>query len=319
MRLASCLAAALTALAACGGSTTDPSGDDNLDEGGDAIALEALDARLGHAYCATLFSAKGDKPSACCTAEDVGLVFSNFPSTPVNLAECEALVAKHASVAQTIREAVDAGRARYDAAAAGDCVAAMEARPCDVLAAEIQNRVFEAPFYLGLSSVPLFCTGEGIGVIEPTATADTGCTEDFHCAAGSFCNREPHECTVVSDGSDKQDAECEGTAPDRNGVCRRANGQFAPKVCCEGVVVDCSGEAPPGKCEPLPAAGKSCNGACADGLACNGFPVEPTCVAKLPDGQPCFFPGECQNTCVKTELNGTGSCGIDAPVCAARP
>lgn len=307
--------AVLAITVACSQQSSQKPGGDNADEGRGDLALEALDAALGHAYCATLFAPEGDSPSLCCVQADIDLVFQNFDSKPANLAECEALVKKHASVAETIEKAVDTGRVTYDAERADACVALMERRPCDVLAAQIKNRVFDAPGYLGLSTVPLFCTLENIDVLTPTATAETGCTEDFQCTAGNFCNRPPLECKVVQDAP-RQDAECDGTAPDRNGVCRRPNGQFAPKVCCEGVVVDCTGEAPPGKCEALPTEGKPCNGPCADGQTCSGFGENPTCTKKLADGEQCFFPGECVNTCVKTELNGIGTCGVDAPTCA---
>ena len=137
--------------------------------------------------------------------------------------------------------------------------------------------------------------GECIAVANSASCAEfsSGALDD----SGSMCS--PFIIPLVADGG----------ACTQNYECTSDN--------CVGATVHTEGEDIDGACEPLPAAGQTCDFSCADGLYCEYDPTAgmSICQPTLADGMDCTFDDDCTSeNCDDT----TNTCASEAPVCDGR-
>jgi hypothetical protein len=297
---------------ACSGSSDIDGPGDNLDETRDEIPLAELGEALATAYCTQMFGDTQAGTTPCCSPTDLAQIFPPEFLPPdqlaTDVASCKAFYARHAMLADHLQRGVDEGRLVYDASAAAGCVNQISSS-CQ-FGADVTDPLFQSTWWIA-PALPSFCDG----VAKPTGSG--GCLEDIDCAEGTFCNRPPIECVEVppGDGPLPTDPVCDGADLDDNGVCRLPNGRFAHKTCCAGVTLDCSGEAPPGKCEQRVKLGASCDDArCELGLACPVFELERVCEPPRANGEGCDIGSECESGhCEKADLNDPNATCAPAP------
>lgn len=148
-------------LVGCGDDTnTNSTGGSNATP----IALEDLSKKMSGLYCDLAFS--------CCTAMEQSLYFNNLPTIPKTVAECSPAIQAQLDmfIFAGLKDAVNAGRLKYDGALAGTCFGQVEVQ-CAVLS---QNGPLSDPQ----------CDKVFVGLV-----ADGGdCGQDNECAvAGSYC------------------------------------------------------------------------------------------------------------------------------------
>lgn len=153
-----------------GGDPTDSA--DNADNGGTRdIGTADLEEALAGAYCGRLF---GSQP--CCTGDERLAMSRKLPGlVPEDAQSCHDLFVGNSSVSDDIRASVAAGRVRYDAVAAAQCVADI-ASTCD----DMMDPTAAGSWFITAPSLPAYCQG----VVIPL---DGACESSLDCSASKLC------------------------------------------------------------------------------------------------------------------------------------
>lgn len=195
----------------------------------------------------------------------------------------------------SIPAAVDAGKARYDAEQASDCIERAAQRSCDLTSGDLRAQV-----------------GSCGRVFAGTLPGGTACSLDAECASGTctFPADCPESgcCTgacreVAAPGAAgagcAKDRDCQGNlvcAKDK--LCRSIGGAgddcAADRECGDGLACIDPKPMMPGTCRPLPHLGEECPYLrCADeGLRCDSSGTH-RCVALGLPGSPCASGADC--------------------------
>lgn len=276
----------LLALAAtsCGGGAAPASGPGNPGTGPTGVTQ----------YCTQLWDTYAARWAACWRASPAHAAATWDPAT-----RCGNMI-----------QAVSAGRATYDAASAGSCLAFIETATCDQLEGWMDERYGQASCRAAVKGK----LGDGASCYSGNSCASGLCQEFIAC---------PFSCkTVVSQGTQCGASNwCEPGSYCNTAVspwvCAPLLGQGATcggfPICAAGL--QCVGASPPFTCQPLQTSGACMDSAqCAIGYHCAGS----ACVAWLKPGDGCTQgtnacgPGLwCDGTgkCVDGST-GTGPCGL---------
>lgn len=193
------------------------------DAGNGPVALDDLGTELGVASCALQFD--------CCTDAELmerymGFEFEGQPITTEEQCVSFSNAVFTSFGVASYKASIEAGRAEYDADAAGECVAVLQGLSCAQFAA---------------NAIPTSPTGCRPFLI-PKVGDGGACTQDYECTSNN----------------------CEGASnpigePSTEGQCKPipAEGQPCDDNCTEGLFC---GSGPSGKvCQPTRADGEQCN------------------------------------------------------------
>lgn len=181
------------------------------DSGAGAVPLEELEERAIEATCAFYFG--------CCTAAGRDAL----PDTVTTEAECIAYrSAQDWDLEEVVAAEVASGRYRYDASAAGACLA--QVRSCQ--ASDCQLAIGIVPEG-GACEDPFECVSQlcESGVCTRRAARGEACTS-WECDAGLICNAGVCMPRLADGGSCSSSAECASGLCSESGVC-------APRDVCE--------------------------------------------------------------------------------------
>jgi len=258
------LGAALAA--ACGGSVSGPPGND-----GAPLSIDALPGQLANAACENL--------GACCNAAAI----------PFDQANCRANWT--AGVEMAVKRVLQESRVRYDASAAGACVAAY-------------RDYFKRCLDQGDNAVDAVCNRMFVGAVElggacsrsdecaPSATGSGWCSFDARAetAQGVCVAPELADSSATTHG--KLGEACAGSCEsgaDCGVLAPTGTTPSVTKMCFADDGLQCDFDT--GTCQPPSTVGQACRfGGCVKEAYCSAAGV---CAPKKPDGTACTDDGEC--------------------------
>jgi hypothetical protein len=209
MKRYACLFSVVLSLVACGGSsendddggttsggsggTSSGSGatsSGGTSSGGEDVPLQNLPLALGEASCAKIFE--------CCSAEEIAA--NEFLGE--DEASCTITVAAFASfLVPPLQDAVAGGRAEYDGAALGECLALLEGFSCN------EARSSNPDITAGQECPPF---------IVPLVDLGGDCEQSFECiggwcdqASGSLCAPKKEDASMCSSDDECQSGYCD--------------------------------------------------------------------------------------------------------------
>jgi hypothetical protein len=173
----------------------------------------------------------------------------------------------------------------------------------------------------------------------PAVRTLVGCTADFDCPAGTWCNESANSCTPTLANGTALPTDATHMNPTLNGICTASAGMLVctSAVCdtdnkCGFAVGDgpCTAQTGPvvcrsgacsvaGTCEPM--GGCNVDGDCATGNWCNNLAPPGACQPKVANGQP-VPGGSCVVTvatraCLSTTCVATGTLAGTCEACAS--
>lgn len=268
-------ATAALALVGCGHDTGSPGGDEPSNNGGGGsggnVTLQQMPDAFANAYCKKLVS--------CCDKTERSAMSTGF--LELNLETEQGCKDAYGGLLRLFKSSLDTsiqeGRAGYDAAAMGNCVASIEALSCSEL-----PEGAETDF-----------TGQCDSPFVPKVEVGGSCKEDYECKEGE-CKTEGTSdmgtCTKIPGKGEECDTECQEDLVCRNSTCEKRERKEVGKSCFSSA--DCKSS----RCED-------------DG---SGNRV---CQPKLESGETCSRNDECKSgLCDKEESSDDGSC-LPAPAC----
>lgn len=260
------------------------------------IELKDVSTSMATLFCDLAFS--------CCTPMEQIAFFQNFPSVPKTATECKPMIQSQFDtyVVAGLQSAVDAGRLKFDGAAAQSCFDQIKDQ-CSVLA---QDGPFQgagcATVFIGLvadggecaqsnecATAGSFCAvpqGLMLGKCQPLAKEGEPCP-NYQCATGLACGFVNMMNVCVKPLPDGQ--MCKGSAECASNFC-----DFNTSTCGQ-----------------KKALGAACIGSyeCKDGYCETQMKV---CTALKADGQACMSFDECQSLDCTMGIN---TCALSRPTC----
>ncbi len=243
------------------------------------LEFKDLSASMANLFCEVAFS--------CCTPMEQTTFFKDFPSIPKTAAECEPLVQTQFEtyVVAGLKEAVDAGRLKFDGAVAQTCLN--------------QSKEQCAALHHDGPLVGADCGSVFIGLV-----ADGGeCAEDNECAtAGSICNNPQGAMFGKCQPLPKEGEACLNSDCATGLACADVNmKETCIKPVADGQMCNGSNQCISEYCDfATNTCGqrKAIGAACSDSYECkDGYCDSQTkvCVALKAAGQPCTVYDECES------------------------